>query len=42
MSEQQSFTFDGHAIFEAMGHIKRVGNDADYGYDSDDVSDVSF
>ncbi len=21
----QKFTFDGHAIFEAMGHIKRVG-----------------
>jgi hypothetical protein len=25
MSEQTGFTFDGHAIFEAMGHIKRVG-----------------
>lgn len=26
MSEQtNTFTFDGYAIFEAMGHIKRVG-----------------
>jgi hypothetical protein len=26
VSEQsETFTFDGHAIFEAMGHIKRVG-----------------
>jgi hypothetical protein len=25
VSEQQGFTFDGFAIFEAMGHIKRVG-----------------
>jgi hypothetical protein len=25
MSEQDKFTYDGYAIFEAMGHIKRVG-----------------